>query len=214
MALMLPHMNAYFNTILALGLFLIFGTTQEALRSLLLCICLNPCCCLKPIFRKRSSIATFVGSPEHNSMNDNMSAMAVNGEDDIEMDSEMDISIVEHPPSTFGNLKRTTSFSKYKIGDDVLKFEEIRWGNVFRNYSIGRNGRHNYGGNNKVDKNGGDNSTSAINSAINSVKSFKSFKSFNRFLESQQNDRNGNEIKQNGGNERSNDDNTVDNKIT
>ncbi|CAG8687484.1 18016_t:CDS:2 [Dentiscutata erythropus] len=179
MALMSPHINAYFNTILAFGLFLIFGTTQEALRSLLLCIC------LKPIFRKRSSIASFVGSPEHNSMNDDdTSAMAVNGEDDdIEMDSEMEISIVEPPPSTFGNLKRTTSFSKYKIGDDVLKFEEIRWGNVFRNYSIGRNGRHNYGGNNKSDKNGGDNSTSAINSAINSVKSFKSFKSFNRFLE-------------------------------
>ncbi|RIB08757.1 hypothetical protein C2G38_2110341 [Gigaspora rosea] len=148
--------------------------------------------------------------------------MADNGEkddddDDIETDPEMEMTMVEHPPSSFGNLKRTKSFNKYKIGDDVLKFEESGWGNVFRSYSIGKNGHHNYGGKHKLDKSGGDNNaSSAIHSAINSVKSFKSFISLNRFLESQQNDKNGSEIKQNGGNEYTNDDNTVEkeNKVT
>ncbi|CAG8722545.1 6473_t:CDS:2, partial [Gigaspora margarita] len=154
--------NAYFNTILTYSLFLIFGTTKEALRSLLRCTC-----CFKNLFPKRSSIATFINNPnpKHNS-------------------TEMEMTMVEHPPSSFGNLKRTKSFSKYKIGDDVLKFEEAGWGNVFRNYSIGRNGRHNYGGKHKFDKSGGDNSASSvIHSAINSVKSLKSLKSLNRFLE-------------------------------
>ncbi|CAG8620975.1 907_t:CDS:2 [Cetraspora pellucida] len=162
----------------------------------------------KLIFRHRTSIATFIGDPRQSSSSNNVTIIMDNGENcDIETDSEMEITIVESPPSTFGNLKRTTSFSKYKIGDDVLKFEEFRLNHILRSYSIGKNVRHNYGGSRKLDKNGGE-------STMNSVKSFKSFKSLNRYLENQQNDKNGKEIKQIGGNEYSNDDNTVGNKIT
>ncbi|CAG8481423.1 2842_t:CDS:2, partial [Scutellospora calospora] len=197
LSILIPHINAYFNTILTFGLFLIFGTTKEALRSLFLCTCcFNICGCSKP--RNRSSISTFIGNDPSN-INNIISIVAddeING--DVEIDQMMEMTIVESPPSTFGNLKRTMSFSKYKIGDDVLKFEEFGLSHVFRNYSISRNGRHNCRGSRCklgiTGRNGGDGTISSV-------------KSFNRYIENQQNDRN-------GGNEHINDNNTVENKNT
>ncbi|CAG8479699.1 4810_t:CDS:2 [Racocetra persica] len=206
MSLILTTDTTNLEPICIVQAFLLYSTQLKALRSLFLCTCcFNVCGCSKPIFRHRTSIATFIGEPMQNSSSNNATIMVDDGGNgNIEIDPEMEITIVESPPSTFGNLKRTTSFSRYKIGDDVLKFDEFGLTHVFRSYSIGKNGRHNFRGNSKVDKNGSD-------STINSVKSFKSLK---RFLENQQNDRNGNEIRQNGGNEYANDGNTVENKIT